>query len=102
LRLLLPVIQIAQLNKLPDADMLTKAEIDGIVINTRRDILYQALPGIKRRSGFAGYQQPEQGWHLVFIWRTAYVKKYARTLPEMSVTLEDYLKLERLLDDKMM
>lgn len=90
----------AQLNKLPDADMLTKAEIDGIVISTKRDYYTKLYLESKGAVGLLVTNNQSRDGTLFSSGGPAYVKKYAPTLPEMSVSLEDYLKLERLLGDK--
>jgi carboxypeptidase Q len=89
-----------ELSKLPDADMLTKAEIDGFLPAIKSDYYAKLYLESKGAAGLLTSSTGSRDGTLFSQGGPAYVKKYAPTLPEMSVSREDYLKLARLLNDK--
>lgn len=87
------------LNKLPDADMLTRADIDAFLPAIKSAYLAKLYLESKGAEALLVSGGSRDGT-LISQGGPAYVKKYAPTLPEMSLSNEDYLKLVRLLNDK--
>ena len=90
----------SELNKLPDADMLTKAEIDGFIPGIKKDYYTKLYLESKGALGLLTSNNNSRDGTLFSQGGPAYQKKYAPSFPEMSLAREDYLKLVRLLDDK--
>ncbi|MFT3932991.1 MAG: M20/M25/M40 family metallo-hydrolase [Chitinophagaceae bacterium] len=88
-----------QLNKLPDADMISREEVDAYSLATKKD--YNTKLYLESKGAVALLTSSGSSRDGTFFsgGGPAYVKKYAPTLPELSLDREDYLKMIRLLQD---
>ncbi len=89
----------AELNKLPDADMLTKEQIDGFSANSKNEYYNKLFLESKGAVALLVTNNVSRDGTVFSSGGPAYVKKYTPTLPEMALSKEDYLKLVRLLND---
>ena len=87
------------LNKTPDMFMLSRAMLEAFLPTIR--ISYRTAIYLQSKGAVALLSESSQGRDgTIFVDGTpAYAKNYQATLPEMVVSTEDYLRLERLIED---
>jgi carboxypeptidase Q len=88
------------LDKLPDDYMVTRAEIDSFLPMAKN--IYQAKLSLEAKGAVAlmAASPVLRDGTVVAQGGPGYKKGYEATMPELSLTREDYLKLARLLNDK--
>jgi len=90
----------SELNKLPDADMISRTEVDGYAAAVKRDYETKLYLESKGAVALLTSNGSSRDGTLFSSGGPAYVKKYAPSIPELALAREDYLKLARLLNDK--
>ncbi len=90
----------SELNKLPDSDMMTRYEVDEASSSVKKDYYNKLYLESKGALGLITTSNSSRDGTIFSSGGPAYVKKYTPTLPELAIGKEDYLKLSRLLEDK--
>ncbi|HTL07272.1 MAG TPA: M20/M25/M40 family metallo-hydrolase, partial [Chitinophagaceae bacterium] len=88
------------LNTLPDADIMTRAEVEEYAAGVKHDYYTRLYLEAKGAVGLLNSSAANRDGTVFSNGGPAYVKQYKPSLPEMAITREDHLKLERLLADK--
>ena len=88
------------LNNLPDADIVTRNEVREYAAAVKHDYYTKLYLEAKGAVGLLNSSTDSRDGTVFSNGGPAYVKQYKPSLPEMAITREDHLKLERLLADK--
>lgn len=88
----------AALDTLPDSYMLTKAQLDFFLPNISKEYKTKLYLQSKGAAGLLSCS-PRRDGTIVVDGTPGYAKGYDATLPEMVIDKEDFLKLQRLLQD---
>ena len=88
------------LNKLPDTYMLTRQMLDFYIPILMRDYKTKLYLQSKGAAGILTVKTSGRDGTLFVDGTPAFAKNYDAALPEMVVSTEDYLKLQRLMQDK--